>query len=100
METTFYLFVYGTEAFPTGLDELEDEIFCKIEGQGDVTGTGSGRNGWNIDIEFESKSSANFILYTVIETLRNHGVGDSVTFDCGGRKEALINLERRNASGT
>jgi hypothetical protein len=90
-----YLYIYGTERLPVGLDMLEDEIFEQIEGQGDVTGAGTGDNGWNIDIEFESLSSTDFILMSSLKTFRRHGISDGVTFDIDGHRESLADLDRR-----
>ena len=95
MKQDHYLYIYGTERLPVGLDTLEDEIFEQIEGQGDVTGAGTGENGWNIDIEFESLNSANFILMSSLKTFRRYGISDCVTFDLDGHRAALPDLDRR-----
>ncbi len=80
-----------------GLDELEDEIFGLIEGQGDVTGTGTGESGWNIDIEFESANSANFIIISILKSFRRHGISDSVMFNIDGNRRTLADLDEMYA---
>ena len=92
-----YLYIHGSERLPIGLDELEDEIFKLIEGQGDVTGTGTGESGWNIDIEFESANSANFIIISILKTFRRHGFSGSVTFNIEGHRKTLADIDQMYA---
>ena len=95
MKQNHYLYIYGTERLPVGLDTLEDEIFEQIEGQGDVTGAGTGEGGWNIDIEFESLNSANLVIMSVLKIFRRYGISGTVTFDTDGHREPLADLDRR-----
>lgn len=99
MQQDHYLYIYGTERLGVGLDTLEDEIFELIEGQGDVTGVGTGDGGWNIDIEFESLNSANSILISTLRVFRRHEINDNVTFDIAGHRETLAELDRRYSVG-
>ena len=97
LEPDHYLYIHGSKRLPMGLDELEDEIFGLIEGQGDVTGTGTGESGWNIDIEFESANSANFIIISILKSFRRHGISDSVMFNIDGNRRTLADLDEMYA---
>ena len=93
MEKDYYIFVYGTERLPVGLDVIDDEIFRRIEGQGEVFGTGTGIDGWNLDLHFESAASRNFVLRETVNVLLAHGLSDGVSFDINGTRVSLSELE-------
>jgi hypothetical protein len=74
MEIDQELFVYGMGPLPCSIGELEDEVFGEIEGLGDVTGSGSGARGWNLDITFESPNAFTAIVRSVGKVLTTYGV--------------------------
>lgn len=50
-----YALIYFPERLPVGLDVIEDEIEAKLADAGEVTGTGTGERGSNIDVIFDAK---------------------------------------------
>ena len=95
MNEDYSIFIYGAERLPVGLDVLEDDIFDRIEGQGDVTGTGTGERGWNIDLGFESLSSLKFVVRESKKVLQRYGVVNSVIFDINGTRYRFSELESK-----
>jgi hypothetical protein len=49
------VFLYFTERLPCGLDELEDALDAALSNVGEVSGTGTGESGSNIDITIEDE---------------------------------------------
>ncbi|MBT7065152.1 MAG: hypothetical protein HN919_02530 [Verrucomicrobia bacterium] len=89
MNNDHYIFIHSSEPLDCGLDELEDELFAVVECRGDVTGTGTGPNGWNVDIEFESPNSLNGILIETARSLKRHGLGEGTNYNVCGRQRSL-----------
>jgi len=50
------LFVYTFEPLRHGLDDLEQAIDEALQGRGEVTGTGTGGKGSNIDVEITDQN--------------------------------------------
>jgi hypothetical protein len=44
------IFIYFNERLPVGLDELEDALDAALGDEGEVTGTGAGECGSNLDL--------------------------------------------------
>lgn len=44
------VFIYFNERLPVGLDELEDALDAALGDEGEVTGTGTGGSGSNLDL--------------------------------------------------
>jgi hypothetical protein len=80
-------FIYFSGRLQYGLDEIEDAIDSAIAGLGEVTGTGTGEAGSNVDVFIESgeltKESALRILREVLEE-----------FDFSGQVSIVIDGER------
>jgi hypothetical protein len=59
------IFIYGTARLPCALDEIEDELQDRVQPFAEVTGTGTGESGWNIDLELETMESINHVLHKI-----------------------------------
>jgi hypothetical protein len=64
-----YIFIYGTERLPCALDEIEDEFQDRLQPFAEVTGTGTGESGWNIDLELETTEPINHVLHKITEVI-------------------------------
>ncbi|GLO63608.1 hypothetical protein MACH09_41160 [Vibrio sp. MACH09] len=47
------VFIYFSERLSVGIDVIEDTLDEALDGIGEVTGTGTGEKGSNIDVEVE-----------------------------------------------
>ena len=93
MNTTPEIFVYGNETLSCSIGELEDAVFSRVEGIGDVTGSGCGVNGWNLDLEFDTPNLFVPILHAVLEALHEQDVDpQSVTVSVHGTRRKLVDL--------
>ncbi|WP_309398738.1 hypothetical protein [Cerasicoccus maritimus] len=93
MKEDLYIFIYGTEPLPCGLDKIEDGIFERIEGYGDVSGSGTGNSGWNVDLSYESPNATNRILIEAVAVLKQYDITEGVSFDVGGKRYCLDQLD-------
>jgi hypothetical protein len=59
-------FIYFDERLPVGLDSLEDALDSALTGFGEVTGTGTGQLGSNIDVFVDDGSYSKHELVQVI----------------------------------
>ncbi len=64
-----YIFIYGTARLPCGLDEIEDQLQESVQPFAEVTGTGTGEAGWNIDLELETAEPLNHVLHKISEVI-------------------------------
>ena len=64
-----YIFLYGTARLPCALDEIEDALQDHVYPFAQVTGTGTGESGWNIDLEIETAESINHVLHKITEVI-------------------------------
>ena len=64
-----YIFIYGTARLPCALDEIEDELQDRVQPFAEVTGTGTGESGWNIDLELETIEPINHVLQKITEVI-------------------------------
>lgn len=64
-----YIFIYGPSLLPCGLDELEEELQDRVQPFAEVTGTGTGESGWNIDLELETIEPINHVLAKITEVI-------------------------------
>lgn len=90
-----YIYIYGTKCLEVGLDELEDELQEAIEPFAEVTGTGSGESGWNIDIDLESIEPMNHVLGKSMQVLCRYVKSidyDTVSINVSGTKVSMDQL--------
>lgn len=93
MESSHELFIYGNTQLPCSVTDLEDDVFARIEGMGDVTGSDCGPAGWNLDIEFDSPNAFIAILHAVLQSLHDNKVDpQAVTVSARGRRHKLVDL--------
>jgi hypothetical protein len=93
MNSSHEIFVFGDEPLPCAIGVLEDSVFTRIEGFGDVTESGSGASGWNLDIEFDSPGAFIVIIHAVLESLHECQIDvQSVTASVRGRRHKLVDL--------
>jgi len=91
-----YIFIYGERPLDLGLDELEGRIQDAVAPFGEVTGTGSGDAGWNLDVDLESTEPINHVLHAISRVLVDampHTDRDSVSLDVGGVKMPLKQVQ-------
>lgn len=70
--------LYGQGSLPSGLEEVEERIFVRVEGVGDVsTVERCGDNGWRIVLEFETTGSFMSMLRAVASVLTEENVPPS-----------------------
>ena len=93
LNTSHEIFVYGDGSLPCSIGDLEDSVFARIEGIGDVTGSGCGAEGWNLDIEFDSPNSFIAVVHAVVASLHEFNINVmSVTASVRGRRHKLEDL--------
>ena len=93
MNSSHEIFVFGNQPLPCAINNLEDSVFARIEGIGDVTGSSCELNGWNLNIEFDRPISFIAIIHAVLESLHEFQIDvQSVTASVGGRRHKLVDL--------
>ena len=84
------IFLYMTGRLPCGIDELEDALDSALGDQGEVTGTGTGQAGSNIDIFIEegglSKEQA---LLLIRQALADYGLSSATKIVIDGSEHPL-----------
>ena len=91
MLSTPRISIYGDTELPGAMTDLEHAVFVRIEGMGDVTGSGCGPTGWNLDIEFESPNSFIGILQVVLQTLHESEIDpQTVSVSVRGKRRKLL----------
>jgi hypothetical protein len=93
LKSSHEIFVYGQGALPCSVSDLEDSVWGRIEGFGDVTGSGCGAEGWNLDIEFDGPNCFIPIVEAVVAALHECGIdAQSVSASVHGRRHKLVDL--------
>ena len=84
-----YIYIYY-KRIPDGYarDDIEDKLEELLDGRGEVTGSGIGIDGGNIDIEIESNEVLD-ILGDIKAYLISCGFGADTFLDVNGRREVL-----------
>jgi hypothetical protein len=80
------VFIYFKEPTGYGLDELEDALIDALGDRGEVTGTGTGEKGSNLDLEFFAEIDESRALTLVREAL--------AAFSLPASSEVVINGTR------
>jgi hypothetical protein len=87
------IFIYLFEPTGHGLDEIEDSIEEALDGRGNVTGTGTGNSGANIDIEVTDESiTPERALAIVRRSLRNFNLPPSTQIAIDGTRHGLMEV--------
>jgi hypothetical protein len=63
------VFIYWYGAAPTSRDELEDTIDAILGDKGEVTGSGEGDTGGNIDIEFYQDADSEPLMSEIVRSI-------------------------------
>lgn len=84
-----YIYIYY-KRIPDGYarDDIEDRLGELLNGRGEVTGSGMGLNGGNIDIEIENNEVLD-ILEDIKTYLISCGFDTDTFLDVNGRREML-----------
>lgn len=84
------IFIYMTGGLPCGLDELEDALDSALGDRGEVTGTGTGQAGSNIDVFIEEgELTAEQALLLIRRTLADCEVPASTKIVIDGSEHSL-----------
>lgn len=84
------VFLYFRERLPCGLDEIEDRLDEALDGRGEVTGSGSGTGGSNIDITiFRDELGQAEVLGIIRRALSGLDIPPSSVVSLDGRREPL-----------
>jgi hypothetical protein len=70
--------------------ELEDDIEDLLGDFGEVTGGGSGRAGWNIDIEIFNNENLDQFQQKIIKLLRNRDVPSDTYLQIVGKGDVKV----------
>jgi len=88
--STIDAFIYFKGPVGYGLDELEDALTHALGVAGEVTGTGGGEGGANLDIEFFEEIGESRALHILREALVNFSLPDSSEVVIEGRRHNLL----------
>lgn len=64
-----YIYIYGTGALVDALGSIEDDLQDLLSPHAEVTGSGSGEDGWNIDVEYFEADAVNWVLGKIINII-------------------------------
>ena len=85
MNSSHYVYIYGDSlGRASGLDEIEDEIDERTRNYADVTGSGSGESGWNIDVEITNNDQRGLVLSEIAKVLHAFELPWSTILDIDG----------------
>lgn len=73
------VFIYFSERLSVGIDVIEDTLDEALDGIGEVTGTGTGEKGSNIDVEVEDCKDVTEIISLIKSVLKELSVPESST---------------------
>jgi hypothetical protein len=83
-------FIYTIERLPCGIDELEDALDLALGGRGEVTGTGTGPAGCNIDVFIKDGAmSEEQALLLIRRALADYELPDTTRVVIDGRERTL-----------
>ncbi len=68
------IFIYSSQPLGFSKSEVEDDIDEMLGDVGEVTGSGSGQAGWNIDIEIYDPENVTKAQVEIINILKNRKV--------------------------
>jgi hypothetical protein len=84
------LFICFYERLNCGLDGIEEALDDALHGKGQVTGTGTGECGSNVDIEITDPSiTPDTALRLVREALKRFAVPESTRIQIGGTRHEV-----------
>jgi hypothetical protein len=85
---TVFIYFDSPLNFPIG--DLEDDLDAALDGHGEVTGSGTGVGGGNIDIEIRDSRMTNDIVASLVEkTLRAFGTDLPIILEIDGDRRRL-----------
>ena len=83
-------FIYMNERLPCGMDELEDALESALGDRGEVTGSGTGRTGSNIDVFLRDNAvSEEQALLLIRRALANYGLPGTTRVVIDGTEHPL-----------
>jgi hypothetical protein len=74
------------------LKTIQEDLFSQIEGQGDVLVSGDIDSDWQIDCNFESPGSFNFLVRVIVAYVLKIGCGKNCYLDLRHSKKPLMEL--------
>lgn len=83
------IYIYFIPNQETEIDELEDEIEELLDEKGEVTGSGIGSMGANIDIEIYDDEMNRFSINEFLIGLRKLNFPDGTYYVCDGERHNL-----------
>jgi len=84
------VFIYFYDVLPVALDELEDALDSGFSGIGEVTGTGTGEAGSNVDLEVTDSVPESQVIQIVRRTLSEFGIATKTTVVIDGKRVQLL----------
>ena len=83
-------FIYIKGRLPCGLDEIEDALDDALDGQGEVSGTGTGEVGSNIDVTIDDEEvEAAAVVALLRSALSRFSLPESTTSVIGNDRFSL-----------
>ncbi|GLO63611.1 hypothetical protein MACH09_41190 [Vibrio sp. MACH09] len=73
------VFIYFSERLSVGIDVIEDTLEEALDGIGEVTGSGTGEKGSNIDVEVEDSEDVTKVISLIKSVLKELSVPESTT---------------------
>lgn len=90
-----YVFIYfHTLPGDYALGDIEDDLDDLLQGTGEVTGSGMGMEGGNIDIEFEADAADG--LQKIISYLTSCEFDGETILDINGERQKLSDVIKQN----
>jgi len=80
------VFIYFHERLPVGLDELEDALDAALGDQGEVTGTGTGETGSNLDLLVsDTTMTEQEVVQLIRQSLKKFAIPNTSKIVIGGK---------------
>jgi hypothetical protein len=81
------VFIYFFELLDFGLDEIEETLEKVLQNKGEVTGSGTGSSGSNIDIEvFDTDFNPEMLLKLIRKALQDFRIPESTRIKIDGKE--------------
>jgi hypothetical protein len=85
------VFIYVVGRLPCGIDELEEALDSALGDKGEVTGSGTGETGSNIDVFIRDDAmSEEQTLLLIRRALADYGLPDTTRVVIDGREHTLV----------
>ncbi len=91
-ETDYHMSFYSEDRPNRPLRSIQEEIFSKIEGQGDVEVSGDRYSSWKVDCFFESMNAYDFLVNAIVVLLLDCGCSENTYLEIRGTRRSLLGL--------